>query len=479
MNKVRVRFAPSPTGFVHIGSLRTALFNYLFAKHHNGSFILRIEDTDQSRYVEGAVENLLSTLQWCGLQYDEGPGKDNEFGPFFQSQRLEIYKTQTDVLLQNGSAYRCFCSAERLEKMRNDQILKKLDPRYDGKCRSISVSESESRAENESFVIRMKVPETGETIVEDIVRGNVSFQNNLIDDQILVKNDGFPTYHFANVVDDHFMQISHVIRGEEWLPSTPKHVLLYKYFNWEVPQFAHLPLLLNPDKSKLSKRQGDVAVEDYKKKGFLPQAINNFVALLGWNKGDDQEKFSIEELVEYFSLERVNKAGAVFNIEKLHWMNGIYLRELNEDDYLKLAMGKMAFLGYDTGDESKNREIVLSLRDRMTTINDMKIQASIFFKEKIESYQAEALEWIKKPTSQQVFNLLLQELGNVNDVDLNVFKTIMKSVQKESGLKGQDLWMPVRTAMTGMTTGPELPIVINIFGKEKMIKLLEQALNVV
>ncbi|MCK5032125.1 MAG: glutamate--tRNA ligase [Calditrichia bacterium] len=477
MNKVRVRFAPSPTGFVHVGSLRTALYNYLFAKHNQGDFILRIEDTDQTRFVEGAVENLISTLKWSGLDYDEGPEKDGKYGPYFQSQRKEIYNSHIKYLLDNDNAYRCFCSAERLDQLRNEQVEKNIDPKYDGKCRKLNKNESEKKAEHESYVIRLKVPEQGETIVDDIIRGKVSFQNDLIDDQVLIKSDGYPTYHFANVVDDHLMQISHVIRGEEWLPSTPKHLILYKCFGWELPQFAHLPLLLNPDKSKLSKRQGDVAVEDYRIKGFLPQAMNNFVALLGWNKGDNQEIFSMHELIEHFSLERVNKAGSVFNAEKLNWMNGMYLRNLPDSEYLEIALEKMKSFGYDTGEILKNEAIALSFKERITTVNDLKEKASIFFEEGIKLYENEALEWIKKPTSQKVFSFMLKELENISEVNLDVFKKVMKNVQQQSGVKGQDLWMPVRAAMTGMISGPELPIVIEIFGKQKMEKLIDTAIN--
>ena len=477
VNKVRVRFAPSPTGFVHVGSLRTALYNYLFAKHNQGDFILRIEDTDQARFVEGAVENLITTLNWCGLDYDEGPNKEGKYGPYFQSQRNEIYKKNIQQLLDNGFVYRCFCSTERLEQLKNDQIAKNIDPKYDGACRNINKNESEKRAESESYVIRLKVPEQGVTVVDDIIRGKVIFQSELIDDQVLIKSDGYPTYHFANVVDDHLMQISHVIRGEEWLPSTPKHVILYKYFGWECPKFAHLPLLLNPDKSKLSKRQGDVAVEDYKTKGYLPQAMNNFVALLGWNKGDDQEIFSMQELIEHFSLERVNKAGSVFNIEKLNWMNGMYLRNLPNEEYLKIALEKMKSFGYDAGEKLKNESIALSFKERISTVNDLKEKASIFFDEEIETYEEEALEWIKKPSSQKVFSIMLDELENVSEVNLDVFKMLMKNVQQKSEVKGQDLWMPVRAAMTGMTSGPELPIVIEIFGKKKMVTLLDAAIN--
>jgi glutamyl-tRNA synthetase len=279
------------------------------------------------------------------------------------------------------------------------------------------------------------------------------------------------------VVDDHLMQISHVIRGEEWLPSTPKHVIIYQYFGWEIPQFAHLPLLLNPDKSKLSKRQGDVAVEDYKSKGYLPQAMNNFVALLGWNKGDDQELFSLQELIKHFSLERVSKAGAVFNKEKLDWMNGMYVRNLSDEDYCKIALAKMKEFGYDSGDESKNKDIVLSFKERMTTVNELKQKAALFFDDELSEYQPDAIEWIKKESSQKVFKFLNEELKNFDDLNLENFKQMMKEVQNLSGIKGQDLWMPVRAAMTGMTTGPELPIVIDIYGKNKMAKLIDAAIN--
>ncbi|MFQ3675613.1 MAG: glutamate--tRNA ligase [Endomicrobiia bacterium] len=278
---IRVRFAPSPTGFLHIGGLRTALFNFLFAKHNNGTFILRIEDTDRTRYVEGAIENLISILNWVGIDYDEGPFLDNNnsivqkgsFGPYIQSQRLEIYQKYAQELIEKGYAYRCFCSPERLDFLKKQQMLSKQPPKYDKHCRNISREESEKLAKEKSFTVRMKIPEE-EIKFKDIIRGEVSFQGTLIDDQILLKSDKYPTYHLANVVDDHLMQISHVIRGEEWISSTPKHILLYKYFGWESPQFAHLPLLLNPDKSKLSKRSGDVAVEDYKKEGYLPEALS-------------------------------------------------------------------------------------------------------------------------------------------------------------------------------------------------------------
>lgn len=478
MSNVRVRFAPSPTGFVHVGSLRTALYNYLFARHHGGKFVLRVEDTDRARYTEGAVENLLETLEWSGLSYDEGPENDGDFSPYYQSQRLNIYHEYIEKLISNNFAYPCFCSKERLEKMREEQIGKKLTPKYDGHCRHISGDESIKRRKSEDHVIRLKIPPEGITKVSDIIRGEVQFQNEMIDDQVLLKSDGFPTYHLANVVDDHLMGITHVIRGEEWLISTPKHIILYEYFGWPIPRFAHLPLLLNPDRSKLSKRQGDVAVEDYRKKGYLPEALLNFVALLGWNRGDDEEIFSLEELIADFSLERVNKSGAVFNIEKLNWMNGIYIRKLPEEKYLSIALETMKNNGIDAGNTRKNEQIALAVRNSIETFNDIKERSELFLGDGPLHYSENALEWIKPDSSKKVFTSMLTEIEKIPEITLETFKSVMGNVQKETGLKGKEIWMPVRSALTGLTEGPELPQVIQIFGKDKILRLLEQAIRV-
>jgi glutamyl-tRNA synthetase len=404
-----VRFAPSPTGFVHVGSLRTALYNYLFAKNHGGTFILRIEDTDQTRKTEGAVENLLSTLTWAGLPYDEGPEIGGNYGPYYQSQRLDIYKKYINELVDARHAYFCFCSEERLQKMREEQQAKKLTPKYDGKCRNISFHDAKRKASESSYVVRMKIPLNGGTIIRDIIRGEVTVINDNLDDQILLKSDGYPTYHLANVVDDHLMKITHIIRGEEWLLSTPKHIILYKYLGWNVPEFAHLPLLLNPDRSKLSKRQGDVAVEDYKARGYLPQALINFVALLGWNKGDDQEIFTMEELIDSFTLERVSKAGAIFNIEKLNWMNSLYLRDIEEEKYLHLALNEMKKCGLDSGNEHRNKLIALAVRKNLITLGDLSKNTAMFFNEEIDFYSDEALTWIKKKDSKAIFKALVMK----------------------------------------------------------------------
>ena len=346
--KPRVRFAPSPTGYLHVGGLRTALYNYLFAKHNNGTFILRIEDTDRNRYVEGAVENLIGALKWAGLEFDEGPEAGGDYGPYMQSQRLDIYKKYADELILKGKAYYCFCTPERLLGLRKEQEKQKLpQTKYDKHCLHLSKEEIENNLTSGiPKIVRLNV-ESNQTIkFDDIIREHIEFESNNVDDQVLIKSDGYPTYHLANVVDDHFMKITHVIRGEEWLSSTPKHVLLYDAFGWERPVFAHLPLLLNPDRSKLSKRQGDVAVEDYRDKGFINEALVNFVALLGWNAGDDKEFYYMDDLINNFSLERVNKAGAVFDLQKLNWLNAEHLRKKSSQELLlllKLEIQKSKF----------------------------------------------------------------------------------------------------------------------------------------
>ena len=343
---IRTRFAPSPTGYLHVGSLRTALYCYLFAKANKGKFILRIEDTDQERFVEGAIENLIKILDWAELKYDEGPILKNgkveqkgDYGPYIQSQRFDLYKKYADELIQKGQAYYCFCTKERLDDLRQSQEAKKQATMYDRKCLSIPLEEALKRVKaGEPNVVRQKIPY--ELLkFKDEVRGHIQFDGKTIDDQVLIKSDGFPTYHLANVVDDHLMGITHVIRGEEWLPSTPKHIFLYKSFGWQQPIFAHIPLLLNKDRSKLSKRQGHVSVEEYIEEGYLREAIINFTALLGWHPGagEENELFSLKDLEKLFSLERVHKAGAIFEIEKLNWFNWLWQKRLFNEQMDKEA----------------------------------------------------------------------------------------------------------------------------------------------
>lgn len=480
MSDIRVRFAPSPTGFVHIGSLRTALYNFLYARKHNGQFILRIEDTDQNRLVEGAIENLFKTFDWVGIQFDESTRNEGDFGPYQQSKRLDIYKKYVDQLVNEGKAYPCFATSDELEEMRQKQVARGEDPKYDGRYRDYPADKSAQRIKNgEMHVIRLKVPLDGETIVNDIVRGAVTFQNNNLDDQVILKSDGFPTYHLANVVDDYLMKVSHVIRGEEWLPSTPKHVILYNYFGWPLPQFAHLPLLLNSDRSKLSKRQGDVAVEDYINKGYTAEALINFVALLGWSPGDsvNQEIFSLDELTASFSLEQVNKSGAVFDISKLEWMNGTYIRSMEPDSLLLFLKPFLEKAGINTNDTDTCQKIMMAIRPRINTGNDVANAVRIFISEELEITEQEALDILKADSAKVVLESFLEKIENIPTLDQLVFKEIMKEIQKEKGIKGPFLWKPVRVAITATESGPDLPIVIDIFGKEKVSSFINQALK--
>ncbi len=466
---MKLRFAPSPTGYLHVGGLRTALFNYLLARQSGGTFLLRIEDTDQSRRVEGAVENLIDSLRWAGIDYDEGPEKDQGNGPYFQSQRLEIYMQFVEELLAADHAYPCFCTSERLDQLRKEQQSRNLQTRYDGLCRALDREAAHTRMQTEAHVIRMKIPQNEILEFEDLVRGRIKYPLNQIDDQILLKADRFPTYHLANVVDDHLMGVDTVVRGEEWLPSTPKHILLYRYLGWELPEFAHLPLLLNPDRSKLSKRQGDVAVEDYRDRGFLPAALINFVALLGWNPGDDRELFEIDELIKTFSLERVNKAGAVFDLEKLNWMNGQYIRQLSDERYLQLSRAEVPEIQLPDS-------AFLAVRTSLNTWQDLARALEIFRRDSFEPEGEEARKMLELESSRQVFRSFLDGLAE-SDLNAADFRALMKRIQKETGVKGKFLWMPMRIALTGQTHGPELPFIVETFGPDKVRERLNIALG--
>ncbi|MFH1010952.1 MAG: glutamate--tRNA ligase [bacterium] len=481
---VRVRFAPSPTGFLHVGGLRTALFNHLFARQHGGKFVLRIEDTDQSRLIEGAVENLLGIFNWLGLSFVEGPHIGGNFGPYVQSERLEIYRRHAERLLAAGRAYRCFCSAQELGTMRADQAERGSLPMYDRRCRRLDAEASLRRAEaGESCVLRLAVPTTGTIHFDDLVRGQVSFQAQALDDQILLKSDGFPTYHLANVVDDHLMQITHVIRGEEWLSSTPKHVLLYQFFGWEIPAFAHLPLLLNRDRTKLSKRSADVAVEDYRDNGILPDALLNFVALLGWHPKDEREIFSLEELVKEFDLARVGKAGAIFDITKLRWLNSEYLKLHSDDDlYAKIRPLFPTDLAARYG-EAKLRFTLSVVRPGAVTYREV-VQRILDIFSATPEPDSEAAGWIAQDNAHKLLCILRDELARISDEDWtnfeaigNTFKEVCKSTGVAVGLKGKELWKTVRAALTGRLEGPELAKLIAVWGKERVLHQLERVIQ--
>lgn len=501
MEQVRVRFAPSPTGRMHVGNFRSALYNYLFARKNGGIFFVRVEDTDRARLVEGGVEGILKTLVSMGLSYDEGPflkpdgsiEQRGGYGPYIQSERLPIYRQQLKQLIEQGDAYPCFCTSERLDEVRQAQEAAKLPTGYDRRCRTLPADEAERRvAAGEAHVYRFKMPDAGETEFHDAVRGPVSFRNALLDDYVLLKSDGFPTYHLANVIDDHLMGTTHVIRGEEWLSSTPKHVLLYKAFGWTAPQFAHMPLLLNPDRSKLSKRQGDVAVEDYLEKGYLPEALINFVALLGWNPSDETEIYSLDALVKAFELRDVNPAGAVFNREKLDWLNGKYLRLLPLD---RLAERAAPFLeraklieadgsGWKIvrgGERLSTDELgrLLSLeRERVKTLSELPEAIEFLFVD-VPEYPAERLCWKTQPAGEACVRLeaLLETIGAVDETsfDAGTLENSVKTLMIEKGWGNGDTLWPLRVALSGREKSPGPFEIMAVLGKMKAIRRLEAA----
>ena len=478
-NTVRVRFAPSPTGYLHVGGLRTALYNYLYARKNNGKFILRIEDTDQNRYVEGAVENLLNAMKWVGLEYDEGPEKEGGFGPYYQSKRLDIYNKYVKQLIDEGNAYYCFCTAERIQKLREEQQAKKLQAKYDKHCLNLTSEEIKERLDNNApHVVRLNVKPNEKVFVDDIVRSKVEFNSNIIDDQVLLKSDGFPTYHLANVVDDHLMKITHVIRGEEWLSSTPKHVLLYDYLKWERPVFAHLPLLLNPDKSKLSKRQGDVAVEDYRSKGYFKEALVNFVALLGWTAGDDVEFYEMEQLIEKFSLERVNKAGAVFNVEKLNWLNFEHLKAKPNNELLTMLKAELKESKYknETYSDEYLLNVIESMKERVNFIKEF-IEKSYYFFEEPAEYDETIIKKRWKEDTPAQLEKLKEAFAQLSDPAKEDFENALRSTAEKLEIGAGKLIHPVRLSVSGVGQGPGLFDLLYTLGKEEVIKRINIALE--
>ncbi len=491
---VRTRFAPSPTGYLHVGGARTALYAYLFARKLGGQFLLRIEDTDQKRFVEGAMENLMSSLKWLGIEWDEGPDLPNNggpHGPYIQSQRNDKYRAAVDQLLASGHAYKCFCTQEELEEMRRKQETRHEAPMYNRKCCALTAEEIETKAASGTpFVIRQKIPE-GMVIVDDLIRGKVRFDSKSIDDQVLVKSDGFPTYHLANVVDDHDMEITHVIRGEEWLPSTPKHIWLYQAFGWTPPEYAHLSLLLNADRSKLSKRQGDVAVEEYIQKGYMREAIINFIAFLGWHpgKGIEKEIYSMEELVTDFSLENVHKSGAIFNLEKLDWYNWQWRRrkflEAVEKDPASRTALLLAECDQYLTPEYKNQEHTELLARALKTIEEKIIQdpkpvneyvkfyfASPNFKpEIVYSEKMKVDETIVKQVLPEVASAL-SEISDEHWTEEKIKETLMAVVAR-LGLKNGQIFWPIRAILTGEQFSPGVFEVVWALGKEETIKRLK------
>jgi glutamyl-tRNA synthetase len=479
MTAVRLRFAPSPTGELHVGGLRTALFNYLFARRHGGTFILRIEDTDRERYVEGAERGIVDMLRWAGLEPDEGPHRGGPVGPYRQSERLAHYREAAERLVAGGHAYRCYVSPTELEQMRSAQIARGEDARYDGRHRDLTPEQrARFEAEGRKPVIRMRIPDGDErVVVDDLVRGQVAFSSTQLDDQVLIKSDGFPTYHLAVVVDDHLMGITHVLRAEEWLPSTPKHLYLYRWLGWQPPQHAHLPLLLNEDRSKMSKRSGDTAAEDYRAKGYLPDALVNFLALLGWNPGDDQELFTRAELIEKFSIERVGKAGSVFDRKKLDWMNQVYIGRLPPEALFEALRPYLARTPYAGEDEATLRRICRTVQPSLVTLADIERQLPYFFRPDDAPLAPDVAQGLAADEARTVVAAFRDKLAAQDHLDEAVFKSVMKEVQQSTKVKGKGLWGPVRWAITLEAEGPDLAQVAAVLGRERALARLERVLG--
>lgn len=478
---VRVRFAPSPTGYLHIGGLRTALYNYLFAKHHNGKCILRIEDTDRTRFVENAQENLISSLRWAGIEFDESPEIGGEYGPYIQSERFDLYKKYAFQLIENGSAYYAFDTSDELDSMRDRQQKAGIVPKYDRTTMrnefTLGKEETKKMIENGvSYVIRLKVPITENIKFVDIIRGEVIVNGHDIDDQILLKSDGFPTYHLANVVDDHLMGITHVIRGEEWLPSTPKHVILYKSFGWDSPTFAHLPLLLNKDKTKLSKRQGSVAVEDFIEQGYFKEAFVNFVALLGWNPTADREIFSMQELIQNFNLEKVNKSGAVFDIKKLEWVNSQYLKILPLDYMADILIPELKKYNFNNIDKDYVIQVINLLKERITFLNQIPIFGNYMF-EKPKEFEQDYLQKHWKENTFEIMLPLINLLKSIKNWRHDDMYNATKQYVEENELKLKDVIHPLRLMITGKSVGAGMFETMEVLGKEQCIERIDSFID--
>ena len=483
-DKVRVRYGPSPTGYPHVGNIRTALFNWLFARHNGGSFIIRIEDTDTARKVEGAVEAILDSVRWLGMDWDEGPGVGGEYGPYFQSQRLELYQAAAKRLVDQGDAYYCYCTPERLEQMRAEQIQNKQPPGYDRHCRELSATGGLLKFMSGSKrVIRFMTPLEKQTTFTDIIRGQVTFENANIDDFVLLKSDGFPTYHLASVVDDHIMGISHVLRAEEWLSSTPRHLMLYKALGYKPPQFAHLPILLGSDRSKLSKRHGAVSITDYQAKGYLPEAMVNFLALLGWSLDDKTEIMTVQQLIQNFSLERVSQTAAIFNQEKLDWMNGVYIRDLSLEEFTRRVI---PFLERDLPQQVSRplsmeyvSRITPLIQERAKTLAEVTELTDFFFLDELE-YDPQVLV-VKKMTRQLAIKALetaRKRLGRLAEFTEESLEGVLRPLAEELELKTGQLFGTLRVAVTGRAVAPPLFQTMSVLGRERCLERIKAALRV-
>jgi glutamyl-tRNA synthetase len=465
-----------------VGNIRTALFDWVYARHAGGTFIVRVEDTDVARTVPGALGAIFDGLRWLGLDWDEGPEVGGEYGPYFQSQRLALYKEAAERLVAQGDAYYCFCSPERLETMRAEQARRKVPPGYDRLCRNLSPEDArECQAKGITPVVRFRMPLKGQTEFDDIIRGHVRFENSTIDDFVLMKSDGYPTYHLASIVDDHAMRISHVIRGEEWLSSTPRHILLYRALGYPPPVFAHLPIILGPDRSKLSKRHGATSITDYRDDGFLPETMVNFLALLGWSLDDKTEIIPRDALVKNFSLERISQTAAIFNREKLTWMNGVYIRQLSLDEFTQRAL---PFLEKGLPDSIKRpldldyvRKVMALIQERVRQLTEVAELSLFFFEERLAYEPAMLIE--KKMDAAGTLKALqvsLERISPLASFETGALEAVLRPLAEELGLKTGQLFGTLRVATTGRAVAPPLFETMAVLGKERTLARIKAAI---
>ena len=471
--KVRTRYAPSPTGYMHIGNLRTAIFEYLLAKKYDGSFILRIEDTDQQREVEGAIDFIYKTLELCGFKIDEGPNNDKGYGPYIQSERKEIYKKYAEEIVEKGKAYYCFCTEEELNAMRERANARHKPFLYDGRCSRLTKEMVKEKLDSgASFVIRQKMPKTGTTIVDDIIYGKIKIDNSILDDQILLKSDGFPTYNFANVIDDHLMEITHVIRGKEYLDQTAKYNLLYEAFGWEKPIYAHVAMVLGEDGNKLSKRNGDASFMDLYNEGYLPAAIVNYLSLLGWSPATNQEVFTMDELIKNFDETRISKSSSQYDVKKLKWFNHQYIQKMSDEEYLNWIK---KFFTRDVSGKSEEwvDKLLLIYKDHLDYGNEINDLTENFFIDKI-ALDDEAREFLESdPVTKDVTDCFKSEVEKITDWNTDNISAAINNVKTTLGVKGKLLYMPIRIKASGFMHGPELADTLYLIGKDTVIERLK------
>lgn len=464
--KVRTRFAPSPTGYMHIGNLRTAIFEYLLARKYNGDFILRIEDTDQARKVDGAIEFIYKTLELCGFKIDEGPMNEGSVGPYIQSERKEIYKKYAEELVEKGKAYYCFCTEEELAERRKVAESRNKPFMYDGRCSKLSKEKiEENLAKGMPYVIRQKMPKVGQTIVEDVIYGKIKIDNSILEDQILLKSDGFPTYNFANVVDDHLMGITHVIRGKEYLDQTAKYNLLYEDFGWEKPTYIHVAMVLGEDGTKLSKRNGDASFMDLYNQGFLPEAIVNYLVLLGWSPSINEEVFSMDELIKNFDETRISKSSSQYDEKKLEWFNHQYIKNMNDADYLNWVK---QYFTRDTSNKTDEwvDKLLLIYKDHLNYGREIDEVTSNFFVDKID-IKSEELEFLESDeVISKVIEAFKEEVSKITDWNIENINIAINNVKEKTGAKGKLLYMPIRIKASGFMHGPELADTLYLIGKD-------------